>query len=130
MYPKWLYIFNYWLWVASLGVFALASVFVVICLLVDWIGGEVLSYEFICFLEKPAQTAISLQTLMHGSQTKPKALSPISRTTLKTASAHFAAFMSLQKLLQTLPILTVTARQAIMFTKSQMQVSFTGLRVL
>lgn len=52
MYPKWLYIFNHWLWVAALGVFALASVFVVICLLIDWIGGEVLSYEFICFLEK------------------------------------------------------------------------------
>ena len=53
MYPKWLYIFNHWLWVAALGVLLLASVFAGICCLVDWIGGyEVLSYEFWCFLEK------------------------------------------------------------------------------
>lgn len=53
MYPKWLYIFNHWLWVASLGVLALASVFALGSIAIDWIfGAGTLSYEFLCFLEK------------------------------------------------------------------------------
>lgn len=46
MYPKWLYIFNHWLWVAALGFLALL-VFFTVAIVMPF--NKFFSYEFICW---------------------------------------------------------------------------------
>lgn len=46
MYPKWLYIFNHWLWVAGLGAIALTAVFTFLAFLPF---NKFFSYEFVCW---------------------------------------------------------------------------------